>query len=349
MDANQRESLVTRITAGVQVLNVCGSDYILKSPNKLQKYQAHLEYERALKDFEFEGHLTKEGAKAALISLNIVPSDIDQKLSKIESDIDKLKHQLYINTINPQPQKIRSLREALKLSRQMYFRFVVNLHMLDYLTSEGYAEMSKMYRLFFFCLQTLQGKSVQSPHIIEKAIIKASSQRLTNEELRELARTEPWRSVWNAYGKSVFRNDYSEDQRTLILYSQMYDSVYKANETPADFIIQDDDLLDGWMINQKKEHDKEKKIKGLNKKGGSHFENADEIYQFKTQDDSRSNSEFIDETNGLNSIEAQIIKAQRFAAIKSKGKLNEAQLPDVQRELQIKAQQQVMERFKTRK
>ena len=56
--------------------------------------------------------------------------------------------------------------------------------------------------------------------------------------------------------------------------------------------------------------------------------------------------QFVKDTEELNSIEAKIIKGQRSAALKAKGKLKESELPDIQREIQMKGQQQMAETFK---
>lgn len=331
--------------SGVTLLTIRGTDYILKAPTRIQKYLAQIEYERALHDLDFEAHLTKESALASLITLGVVPKDIDQKLEKLDKDVDKLKHTLFLHNVDPQ--KCRSIRDALKATRVMHARLYVSRHYLDHLTLEGYAETVRIYMLFSFCLQTRSGGSVNDPEIIEAAVLRFGSHRITNEQLREVARTEPWRSTWNAYGKSVFGNEHTDEQRVLVLFSQMYDSIYKSTEVPDDFIIHDDDMLDGWMIEQKKERDREAKTnKTKNKgKGGPNYD-ADEIYLFKQPNDKRTHQEFVQDTDGLNSFEAKMIKSQRNSALKAKGVLKESELPDIQRGIQIQAQQQMAEKFR---
>ncbi len=276
------------------------------------------------------------------MDIGVLPRDVDAKIKRLENDLDKIKEKLWLYHLDPA--KAKAMRQAIKDTKRAYIKLLSDRHSLDHLTIEGYAEMARTLCLFSFCLQKINGEKVtNSSHLIEKAVIKVSSEKSTNEEIRELARTEPWKSIWNAHGDRYFGRETTEEQRTLILYSKMYDSVYKSSESPPEYIIHDDDLLDGWIIHQRKESEREKKTS--NKKGGPNFD-ADEIYLFKDKKDGRTDNEFISETDGMNSLEAKIIKGQRSAALKVKGKLSEAQLPDIQRELQMQAQQQVMDRLK---
>lgn len=342
MELIQRELLTSRILAGVHIINVGGQDIVVKPPTRYQKYLAQLEYDRALSDLRFDRYFTKKTIVDTLIALKIVPTDIDTKLSKIDSDIEKLKHQLYLNHIDPVKTKI--IRKSLKDTRTLQNGLLSARHSLDHLTIEGYAEASRLYRLFSFCLESLNNEPINSPEIIEKVVIKINNERVSNENMRELARTEPWRSVWNAHGDSVFGVDTSEDQKTLILYSKMYDSVNKAHEPPDDKIINDDDMLDGWMIEQRKEYEREQKTKKVKRGKSVTNLDADEIYLFNQT--KQSEKEFIKQTEEMNSFEAKLIKGQRSAALKANGTLSEVDMPDIKRDISIQSQQQIMDRFK---
>ena len=41
------------------------------------------------------------------------------------------------------------------------------------------------------------------------------------------------------------------DQKNILILSRMYDNVQESLDCPADDIMQDDDMLDGWFIHQK--------------------------------------------------------------------------------------------------
>ena len=93
-----------------------------------------------------------------------------------------------------------------------------------------------------------------------------NSNQISSDKFRLVARSEPWRSMWNigkkqgnAFGKPAC--ELSKDQISLSSYSSMYDNVYESSEAPDEKVIEDDDCLDGWFINQRREYDKQKKKK----------------------------------------------------------------------------------------
>ena len=87
---------------------------------------------------------------------------------------------------------------------------------------------------------------------------------LGESEIRELARSEPWKSIWSSsknegvlFGKRAI--ELSEEQKHLIMWSTMYDSIGESPDSPSDKIIADDDMLDGWLILQRREREHNKK------------------------------------------------------------------------------------------
>jgi hypothetical protein len=53
----------------------------------------------------------------------------------------------------------------------------------------------------------------------------------------------------------------------------MYDNVYESMECPPDEVIKDDDMLDGWFIQQHKDREKKLKEKSTDEKFGNMRDN----------------------------------------------------------------------------
>jgi hypothetical protein len=124
----------------------------------------------------------------------------------------------------------------------------------------------------------------------------------------------------------------TDDQRTLINISRMYDSIYDHAECPSDNIIDDDDMLEGWMIFQKRKNEQlknQQKVDNLNPK----LKNAQEVFLMA------DSKESFEEIMSLNSPEAKYKIKEKLAYIGTVGEVKDSQLPDVQRDLQNKANQ----------
>lgn len=89
-------------------------------------------------------------------------------------------------------------------------------------------------------------------HLLETFFIRS---RVSQKIIRSLARTNPWRQMWTSFKNmgSIFQQfpcDWSHNQTNLIFWSRNYDLAYEAYERPSADIINDDDLLDSWFLNQ---------------------------------------------------------------------------------------------------
>jgi hypothetical protein len=81
---------------------------------------------------------------------------------------------------------------------------------------------------------------------------------LAETEIRSVARLPSWSIMWQTAkkGQRLFdRNssEYSVEQTLLCYWAMMYDNVYESPDRPADKIIEDDEALDKWFEEQRKE------------------------------------------------------------------------------------------------
>jgi len=121
--------------------------------------------------------------------------------------------------------------------------------------------------------------------------------------------------------------DMTDEQRNLVSWSGLYENIQQHPNCPSDEVLEDDDLLDGWMIEQRKERERSHNQKQADGITNEKIRNADEVFLMAdTDDDARK----IDE---LNDERAKHIKRQRFKVLKEKGTVNELDMPDTRQEL----------------
>jgi len=142
--------------------------------------------------------------------------------------------------------------------------------------------------------------------------------------IRKLARSGFWRVRWNIFKKAphtLFERsakDLTNDQFMLLYWSQVYDGVYESLERPPDDIVNDDEALDEWLLNQEEERKQEvgKKFYGKGSNKDSKINKASEIFKVVS---SREEAEKI---NALNSTSVRNIrKAEEKKLRDSKGRL----------------------------
>ena len=164
-------------------------------------------------------------------------------------------------------------------------------------------------------------------------------QNQITEEIRELARSDPWRSYWEISKPRPFTRHFSlwsEEQRTLVKYSKMYDNIFAHPECPSDDVIENNYMLDGWIIIQNREKDKDQKKKIADDLVGGRVSQHTEQYISPTvrgTGSSEIDMEYVKNIKELNDLNAKRIQQQREKVINKHGKVEEVDLPDVKQDL----------------
>tara|TARA_R100001163_G_scaffold1295_3_gene1977 strand:- start:17898 stop:18959 length:1062 start_codon:yes stop_codon:yes gene_type:complete len=352
MDDDKKNSIINRITTGIVYLNIKNTLYHTSMPTIQQRALSELVYRETLDNSKYSELITRNQAKNFLASKGIWTPQNDQELEKLNKYLEDLKIQLYDALYKDKEKK--NLRRRISSVRSGINKSIIKKYSLDHITLESHAENARDEFLIATTIRDTNGKFVYSyenwskidNYVLQRFLNFLMSNIITPEEQREIARSEPFRSRWSIYGTEIFSetDGHSSDQNALLMYSKMYDNVYEHPERPSDDVIKDDDMLDGWFAKQRRKSEKERSKKELDdildKKGVNKDGGAGEMFVVAS---SKSEAEKI---RGVNDLNERIRMRQRSDALQKKGRLDEHELPDVQRELQSQAMKQMADRFK---
>lgn len=343
MEIRQREIILNRIKLGYSIFEFEGNSYKLRGPSKLDNVLADKFYEETLYHCSFSGIYQEEDLKGLLEREKIWIEADEEKIKKMEKQLEELKVQIYM--VRMDDGAVAKLRKNIAAISQGINIGYERKHSLDHLGVKGYANLVRRRFLVERALKT------KNSRLIDAALQFLTSSVIPLEHYREVARSEPWRSYWDISKPRPFKKhpeDWTDEQKTLVRYSKMYDGIFKHPECPSDQVIEDDNMLDGWIILQNRERDKSMKEKEgdslVSPAVGKHKEQFISSTTYtKVQDidedgrpigilvenNSPSKKEKIE---ALNSPESKRIKEARQKMINEKGKVKETQLPDIQRD-----------------
>jgi hypothetical protein len=116
----------------------------------------------------------------------------------------------------------------------------------------------------------------------------------------------------------------SPEQKMLIIWSKIYDSIYESPDCPPEEIINDNDCLDGWMIANSRKREQERKSEH-GYKPGDKFAKHDEVFIMV------ENPDDVARVESMNSSSAIFRKQQRMNALQqSGGIIQDRDMPDAQ-------------------
>jgi hypothetical protein len=283
MNDTERQLMIYRILNGKIKCKTRFGTFILKHPTIEDKYEAERVYEETYTEALTEGAKCEEEFEEFLENKAIWNPVLQAKFDKLSKDLEELKVTLCNTYINSNSRL--TIKEAIRKTKLELDRLHTRHHEYDYVSANGLALLQKARYLTAMSVYTIDGKKMfesetywtSNPAIVDELNNDASKYKITEAQFRELARTEPWRSIWfckKATGDRVFpcsAIELTDEQKALVYWTQVYDNIYEHPNCPPEELINDDDALDGWFIIQKRKRSKETDKEWLE----SHITNPD--------------------------------------------------------------------------
>lgn len=340
MEQWERELHVARIIAAKTSFRIDGMSLYVIGPTRVNRYIANEIYRSSRRDAELEGALSDDELLMILMMHKIWTIEDQEKRDKLDKALDDLKVGLFENRLRSNAKS--SIRQALRKTKEEIVRLDNVRHGLDFITVDGLALSSKFRYLIASCLYYENGLpywqsggwDISDP-FTDKVLDILAYDRLTEAQYRELVRNEPWRSIWGSkanVGRGTFdcaAVDLTDEQRGLILWSTIYDNVREYPDCPGEDVFNDDDMMDGWLIQTRRKRESQQATQQANSIGNAKIRESDEIFILAdTIDDAR-------EIEKMNDAGAAMTKAQRMSFLKKKGEVNEANMPDTAQRIQM--------------
>jgi len=345
MDQRHLNLYLSRILSGFYTFLYKDKKYKIVYPDISVKYEADLFAEAEYESNKFNDWIHDDEIIYVLIDMGVWSIDGDTRLKNLEKQIEDIKVDLYKNFLNPT--KIKSLRKTLDNYKRNYSKLYEARHSLDHITASGYSNLLKsQYILIHSVYDANDNKifnnldNIDNNQLNEIANIIAQNS-IDISTFRFLARSDIWKNYWSANKENLFDKatiNWTDEQRTLVVLTKMYDSAQEHPECPPDNVFEDDDIFDGWMILQKRENEKNKTKNRTDKMLDKKLNKAQEVYLMANSKEEAQNIYGLNDAQSLG-----ILKERNQVILNSNKELTEAQLPDVQRNLVVENNKKFME------
>lgn len=330
-------------------LTVNDKNLFLSLPSRPNRFLAERFFLDTYQQSIEEGLLTEEQIEELLNKHKIWNNEKQKIFDGLLLDIEKIKLNMYENWMAPE--KLKDLRKALNTTKDVLEKYYIDKSVFNGFSAKSVAQYCKQHFLTGCSIYTFYNKPYwknpikcwnKSDEVLHGAYLSLNKYMLNDSDFRELARSAAWRGIWsvkksgNLFGKPIV--DLTNYQRQLIVWTNMYDSVYKHSECPDEVVINDDDLLDGWMLHQKKKRDLEQNKTRLENMINPKIWNSEEV--FILMDDklpiAGDNEKKFDVIYNMNDATGKAGFHRRMNQIKRDGYVDESNMIDRRLTLQGK-------------
>ena len=346
MKQHEREFFISLVRIGKVYIEYKDLELAIIPQTVEQTVRSCQAYNKAYEQCYYDGLMTQDETEQWMQERGLWTYEDEEKLKGLQKDLEKLKVEIFNARNNDQLKErirlyIRVGEKQLQEHNDKKFQYFNN-------TCEGIASLEKTSYIVknttYLNEQLYDFDEVSLSYVIKEW----HDSILSEKQLRELARTEPWKSLWVIKDKSDIKLFFKEanqelthNQKNMVIWSQLYDNIHESLDCPSQDVIDDDDMLDGWFIIQNKKRDKDRAEKEFEENVKSDkIKNASEVFI------ATNNKKDIDRVNSMNSIHGQNIKQQRFNTLKHKGSVEQHEFQDEKLRIQTQSTNMYKGKFK---
>lgn len=313
MDYADREFFLYKILSGAVEIPIKGQEIIILPPTKEIYYEGCKYYLKKVDEYINLGILRNFEMEELLLNSGHWTSKEETQIENLRKAIEDTK----LNAFEKRhDSKIVDFAKKIVKDAENQMKHLFNKKMCFYKdTCEGLANSDK---LEFIISRTSYIKSSKEQYRynlnIKTAVLPIyyDEHFIDEDIIRQIVKEDPWRTMWSLrkntkkYPFFYPKREITQNQRSLIAWSQTYDNVYESLETPSEDVIEDNFLLDGWFIQQSRKRKQKKNENDIESSiSNQKIKNSQEIFKV-----ARTKEE-AERINDANSIGAKVAKKQR--------------------------------------
>lgn len=333
------DSLVYSIISGEFCIHCGDKQYVFRQPGIITSSRIYNSSNINENRFKKDGFLSSEEEKELLYKYGLWSDDLEKEFENTKTiirEITKSLPEFEYKTIEKNMLVSRKKMAETKLKELLELKMSFFTQTIDYQLKKYQASSILPYSIYFngalLWKDQKEFDEEMSADLINCLTGEILKDFYSEKEIRKIARSEPWRSIWKTYSNSggdLFGRplaDMAKSQRDLTYWSNIYDNVFESHERPDWSVIDDDEALDKWFEEQYNKTNKKKTAFTTNPKIAA----AKEVFIVaQTPQDAQKVYSSMNTPLGLASIQS------RNRKLETKGAIKEHELPDVQVDIQI--------------
>ena len=301
-------------TTNVKIKSGCCEviNLVIKEPSIKGVISSISLYRQKIKEAESVGIIRDDEAVEKLISLNLWSHKEQEQIDSVPDKIENLKVQLYLAYKNFKSRDAIK-KQLVEIREELDFLYRKK-NVLHDQTCEGLAELIKLR--YLVCSEAFYENGDvffkdteyedEDNTTVSSIIYQYIENMMSDEYIRNLSKHDMWRTLWNVgkaengvFGKSAV--ELTKNQKSMVNWSRIYDAVHESHECPNKAVLEDNDMLDGWLIYQNRKTEKEKSEQSTTKDAKV---KGNEIYLFADNQEDAKRIHNLNDSQGKANIKS---------------------------------------------
>ena len=330
---------LNKILSGNILVQARNNILTVRQPDAATRYLADFFSEQVYEEAFKKNIYLQEELEELIIENGWWTQDQEDELKQIPKDIEQMKLDYFNSFLRDNVKDL--IKKGIRKKEDRFEDLTKEKYQFFNYTCESLKSQAYTMYILEHCTFYENGDKISLEDIsIHALYVKYNAEILDDKDIREISKSYGWRMIWNGGkdSREIFplpACDLTDMQKSLISWTRMYDSIYESMETPSDEIIEDDYAIDGWFIAQRRKRDDDRKSSG-----GNNLPDAAEV--FIPVGSNKEAARVYD----MNTQEGKNILKSQSKDIKEKGNVKESELSHVKQDLAMKANRQLMERYR---
>jgi len=338
MEHAEKERLIRSISWGHHYVN----SFVLYPPSLEDKSLASIVYKNEYEKAISNGMMSESDLLYNMINIDKWSIEKEKQIKEIKDDIYKITKGLLSLFFNKS--RMDQAKKTLRSAEKALLELIYSRNDLLSCSANNYAVLKEQRFIISRITRDTDNNKVwknisdfnnsKDLNLIDTLCNEFFNKSIISMiDMREIARTSPWRNMWiasknmgNLFGIPV--SQFSDNQLNLVSWSQTYDIVYESYERPCKEIIEDNDLLDSWLILQSEKIDSKSNQDLVGKNSNKSGKNETFVFS-----DQRGAKDVYNANDPLS--RAKILARQK--TMTNQGATREQDMPDSQEIIRIEA------------
>jgi hypothetical protein len=278
-DDTRIKKYIYRLLSGKAYLKIDDKFIIYTPPNVDILHQAEFFYEEKYFEGLASGFISVEDSYDLALSKKLITKEELIDIEKLPEKIDDIKVDYFFAYQQKSEYSMKVLKKTIEGLRRKLNKLLNKKNAFYNVTTDCWADYNTKLWMIPQLIYDSNMNKITSDSFVFINKVYNNLEQIPSDYYRKIARHQEWSLYWGCKD-TIFsgRGILNEEQMTIINTSKMFDAIQQNPNCPDKEVLDDSDLLDGWLINNSRKRegdiakrDIDKQLDRAGVKGGNIF------------------------------------------------------------------------------